>query len=174
MLAPLRATEARRAVKAATAAVLRDAATPLERLRVYPPSLRIEKPARRGDAPRRLVRVLIRDREQRVFHDVSLDTSCEIVEHLLVEAERPPVMEEELREATELIRADKKLAPLLRRQRVEVEVISPAGDWSGRRIALRLSQPTSAGEVRDLAVVEFDLDVGEIVATDVGGGARSR
>ncbi len=109
-----------------------------------------------------------------MFHDVSLDTSGEIVEHLLVEAERPPVLEEELREATELIRGDKKLAPLLRRRRVELEVISPAGDWSGRRIALRLIQGMPAGEVRDLAVVELDLDVGEIVASDVFEGARSR
>jgi len=136
VLAPLRVNELRRAVKAATAAVVGDAATPVERLRVHPPGLRVEKPARRGDAPRRYVRVLIRDRDQRLFHDISVDTSGGIVEHLRVEDKRPPVMEEELREANDLIRGDKQLRPLLRRRRVEVEVISPAGERSGRRIAL--------------------------------------
>lgn len=57
---------------------------------------------------------------------------------------------------------------------VDVEVISPAGESPGRRIALRLIQATSVGAVRELAVVELDLDVGEIVATDVYEGTGSR
>jgi hypothetical protein len=174
VLAPLRVNEVRSAVKAATAAVVADASTPIGRLRVHPPRLRVEKPARRGQAPRRYIRVLIRDRDRRVFHDVSVDRSGEIVEHLRDQGEQPPVSEEELREATDLLRGDKQLRPFLRRRGVDVEVISPAGESPDRRIALRLIQATSVGAVRELAVVELDLDVGEIVATRVYGGRGSQ
>jgi hypothetical protein len=63
ILAPLRRTEAVGATKLALAAVLRDGTIRAERTRIYGPTLRIEKPKRRGGAPARIVWIRIRNRD---------------------------------------------------------------------------------------------------------------
>src|SRR5215212_5459629 len=93
ILAPMDREESAAATRLALDLVLRDGTVHRDRVRIYGPSLRIEKPTQRNGPPRRLIWVGIRDREKGVVHSVSLEGE-KVTERLLDEAANPPFSDE--------------------------------------------------------------------------------
>jgi hypothetical protein len=161
VLKPLSAREEAAASRAALAAVATRTSTPAGRLRPFPPELRIEKPDAPGGAPTRLVRVRVHDRDQRLFHDVSVDRAGKVVDHRESDTAGMPLLPDEIEEARRIASSRDDVASLLAQQDVAVEVISAAGHEPGRRAGLRLFRRRR--DVEDLGVVDVDLDRDEVV-----------
>jgi hypothetical protein len=168
ILRPLGRKEAAVAIEAALEVVLRDGRVRRERVRVYGPFLRIEKPERRGGAPKRLIWVRVRDRDQGVVHEVSF-AAGKVVEHAVAGDANPPFCDEERRDAYRLIAKDPALGRLVARRGVEIEWLNPGPHGGGRTIGARVVR------VRDHRIVELiteasvDLDAGVLLES---GGHR--
>ena len=169
VLRPLTEREGATAVRSALADVQRATDTERGRLRLFPAELRIEKPAARGEAPTRLIRVRIYDRDQRRFHDVSIGTTGQVVEHLQSDTGAPPLLPDEVAEARRIAASRDEVASLLSQHGVGVEVISAAGHEQGRRAGLRLFRGRT--NIEEVGVVEVDLDRGEVLRVELN---RSR
>src|SRR5215213_7173398 len=84
VLAPLGGDESDGAARKALEAVLADRSVRAERLTVYPPQIRVEKPPRRDEPPQRLVWVRVRDADRRVVHEITVADDV-VIEHELNE-----------------------------------------------------------------------------------------
>ena len=157
VLAPLRVRESATALSAAIRAVEASTDTPSERLRPHPPELRIEKPARRNTAPTRLIRVVVRDRDLHVDHDIAVTPNGEIVEKLQRTDTRRPLTPDEREQVGNLLAHHEDTARLIRAKNVAVEIASPADHDEGRRVTARILR-TRRGRITSVATAEIDLD----------------
>ena len=171
VLAPLRVREATAASDAALRAVQAITETPPERLRPHRPELRIEKPSRLDGAPLRLIRVVVRDRDVRIDHDITIDTAGELVEHAQRDDTRRPLTPDEREEIDALLRDDERTSPYTRRKGAFLDIASPVEHAPGRRVAARILR-TSRGRLKTLVTVQIDLDGPFIV--DVDGPEREQ
>src|SRR5262245_47275998 len=164
ILTPLRRTEAAAATKLALTEVLRDGAVRADRTRIYGPTLRIEKPKRRGGAPTRLVWVRIRDRDRGVVHEISVGAG-KIVEHRVDAYANPPFSDEEREEARRVISSDAVLGRLLSRKDVEIEWFNPGahGDEQGRVIGARLLRTQKHRVIETMIAAQVELDKGVLL-----------
>jgi hypothetical protein len=159
ILAPLGRKEAAAATKLALEIVLRDGNVKRDRVRIYGPSLRIEKPNRRNAAPLRLILVRIRDRDRGVVHDMSIK-SGRIIEHLIDADANPPFSAEEQSDGIRLISADPQLGKLLASKRCEIEWFS-AGEHGGKRVlGARIVRVRDHRVMEIITEVEVELDEG--------------
>ena len=161
VLAPLSRKEAMNAVKLAKDAVLRDGTVRRDRIRVYGPSLRIEKPARRGDRPARMIWVRIRDRDQRVVHEVSIEAD-KVIAHAVDAEASLPFSDDERDDAYRVIANNRQLGKLLARKDVEIEWFSPHAHGRGRVIGARLVRVKDHQVTERITETEVDLDAGVI------------
>jgi hypothetical protein len=161
ILAPLRRTEAAVATKLALAAVLRDGSIRAERTRIYGPTLRIEKPKRRGGTPARIVWVRIRDRDRGVVHEVSVATG-KVIEHVVNEYANPPFSDEEREDARRVISSDPVLGRIAARKGVDIEWFSPGTHTRtpGRVIGVRLVRIRDHRVIETIAEAEVEFDQG--------------
>jgi hypothetical protein len=172
VLKPLSAREAAAASRAALAAIATRTSTPADRLRPFPPELRIEKPDASGGAPTRLVRVRVHDGDQRLFHDVSVDRAGKVVDHRESGTAGMPLLPDEIEEARRIASSRDEVASLLAHQDVGVEVISALGHEPGRRAGLRLFRLRP--DIEELGVVDVDLDRDEVVRVALHPANRGR
>jgi len=161
VLAPLGRKEAAVATKLALEAVLRDGSVQRDRVRIYGPSLRIEKPNRRNGAPIRMILVRIRDRDQRVVHDVSIQSE-KVVEHVIDADANPPFSDEEQSDACRLISADSQLGKWVARKGVEIGWFSAGEHGGGRVIGARLVRVRDHRVIKVIAEAEVELDEGAL------------
>lgn len=161
ILAPLRRTEAAAATKLALAVVLRDGIIRAERTRIYGPTLRIEKPKRRGGAPARLVWVRIRDRDRGVVHEISVARG-KVIEHVVNEYANPPFSDEEREDARRVISSDAVLGRIAARKGVGVEWFSPGVHMRSpqRLIGVRLVRIQEHSVIETIAEAEVEVDQG--------------
>jgi hypothetical protein len=161
ILAPLRRTEAAAATNLALAVVLRDGTIRAERTRIYGPTLRIEKPKRRGGAPARMVWVRIRDRDRGVVHEISVARG-RVVEHVVNEYANPPFSNEEREDARRVIANDAVLGRIAARKDVGIEWFSPGTHTRspGRVIGARLVRIQDHRVIETIAEAEVELDQG--------------
>ena len=155
ILAPLSEDEAERAVRVARELVLGTGAT-ADRIRVFPPRVRVEKPPERGGAPQRLVCVRVRDAERKVVHEVGVSEG-EVVEHVVNDQGDPPFTDEERELALNLLAEDPRFRDLLNDQTVEVEWFNP-GHGHDRLLGARIVrvEGNQVIDVLDLATVDLD------------------
>jgi hypothetical protein len=161
ILAPLRRTEAAAATKLALAVVLRDGTIRAERTRIYGPTLRIEKPQRRGGAPARMVWVRIRDRDRGVVHEISVERG-KVIEHVVNEYANPPFSDEEREDARRLISSDAVLAKVAARKDVGIEWFNPGTHTASpqRVIGARLVRIQKGSVIETIAEAEVEVDRG--------------
>jgi hypothetical protein len=159
VLAPLSRKEAATATKLALEVVLREGTIQRDRVRIYGPSLRIEKPQRRGGRPARLIWVRIRDRDQGVVHEVSVEAE-KVIEHVIDGDANPPFSDEERDDAYRVIANDPKLGRLLARKDVGIEWFNPHVHGRGRVIAARLVRVKDYHVVERITEAEVELDEG--------------
>lgn len=172
VLAPLRARESATALSAAIRAVESSTDTPSERLRAHPPELRIEKPPRRDAAPTRLIRVVVRDRDLHIDHDVAVTPDGQIAEQVQRTDTRRPLTPDEREQIDSLLAHHERTARLIRMKNVAVEIASPTDHDAGRRVAARILR-TQRGRVTPVATAEIDLDGPFVVGvSDVGEETR--
>ena len=165
ILKPLSAREAAAATRAIIAHIRETTQTTPDRLRAFPPEIRIDKPSEREGTPERLVRMRAYDRDQRLFHDLSVDGAGKVREHLTADTAGLPLLPDEVAEARRIAAQDEEVAKLLATPSVSVEVISAADHAPGRRAGLRLIRRRK--EVEELGVVDVDLDRGEILRVEL-------
>jgi len=160
VLAPLGRKEAATAIKLALETVLRDGTVLRDRVRIYGPFLRIEKPEQRNGKPIRMIWVRIRDRDQGVVHEVSIEAE-KVIEHVVNKHANPPFSDEERDDAYQLISKHPKLGKLLARKNVGIEWFS-AGEHGGRGrvIGARLVRVKDNLVVETLDGAEVELDEG--------------
>jgi hypothetical protein len=159
VLAPLGHNEAVAATKLALEVVLRDRSVLRDRVRIYGPSLRIEKPNRRNGPPIRMILVRLRDRDQRVVHDVSIK-SGKVVEHVIDADANPPFSDEEQSDACRLISADPRLGELMARKGVEIGWFSAGEHGGGRVIGARFVRVRNHRVIETILEAEVELDKG--------------
>lgn len=159
VLAPLGRKESATAINLALEQVLRDGAIQRERVRIYGPYLRIEKPKRRDGAPVRMICVRVRDRDQHIVHEVTINAE-KAIEHKIAPNANPPFSDEEQADARELISKDPKLGKLSSRKSVGIEWFSPGGHGQSRMIGARLVRVQANRVIEVLMEVEVDLDEG--------------
>ena len=161
VLAPLGRKEAKTAVTLALDAVLRDGTVRRDRMRVYGPSLRIEKPGRRGYQPARMILVRIRDRDQHVIHEVSIEAD-KVIAHVINAEANPPFSDDERHDAYRVLTNNPKLGKLLARKDVEIEWFSPHAHGRGRVIGARLVRVKDHQVTERITESEIELDAGVI------------
>jgi hypothetical protein len=161
VLGPLRRTEGSTATRLALASLLGDKTIQKERTRLYGPTLRVEKPKRRGGAPVRIVWVCIRDRDRGIVHEISV-VSGKVVGHVANPHSNLPFSDEERDEARRLIRADAVVGKAAARKSTEIDWFSPAEHpHSSRRvIGARLMRVQSERLIRTIGEAEIELDQG--------------
>jgi hypothetical protein len=159
VLAPLGRNEAVTATKLALEVVLRDGTVQRDRVRIYGPSLRIEKPNRRNGAPLRMILVRIRDRDQGVVHEVSIAAKA-VVQHVIDADANPPFSDEELSDAHRLISADPQLGKLVTRKGVEIGWFNAGEHGGGRMIGARLVRVRDHRVTEIIGEAEVELDEG--------------
>ena len=159
VLAPLGRTESATAINLALEKVLRGGALRRERMRIYGPFLRIEKPKRRNGAPVRMIWVRLRDRDQRVVHEVTIEAE-KVIEHKIDANANPPFSDEERADAYELISKAPKLGKLTSSKSVGIEWFSPGGHGQSRVIGARLVHVKANRVTEVLTEAEVDLDEG--------------
>lgn len=167
VLAPLGEEEAERAVLLARELVL-GAGAGADRIRVFPPRVRVEKPARRDGAPRRLVWVRVRDAERRVVHEVAVSQG-EVVDHVVNEAGDPPLTLEEADLARSLLASDPRFGELLNDPTVEIEWFNP-GHGAERLLGARLVRVEANLVVEVLDQATADLDNNRLIVGGEHGG----
>ena len=156
ILAPMRRTEAVDATNLAIEVVARDGIT-RDRVRIYGPTLRIEKPRRLGGAPRRMVYVRVRDRDRGVVHDVLIEAG-KLIEHVVGKDANPPFSDEERNDAFHLIANHPSLSKLVRRKNVGLLWFQPQ-QFAGRRvIGARLVRLKNQYVLHQIAEAKVELD----------------
>lgn len=159
VLAPLGRKEAVTATKLALEVVLRDGTVQRDRVRIYGALLRIEKPKRRNGAPRRIIWVRIRDRDQGVVHEVSIEAE-KVTEHMIDADANPPFSDEERSDACRLISTDPQLGKLMERKGVVIEWFSAGEHGGGRVIGARLVRVRDNRVIETITEAEVELDEG--------------
>jgi hypothetical protein len=163
VLAPVDPGEAETAIRAALEAV----GVAPNRARVYPPTLRIEKPPERNGAPTRMVWVRIRDRDRRLVHEVTVHEGS-VIDHVESDEASPPFSDEERDEATQVLSAQSRFSQLLAEADTEIEWFS-AGHGPERLLGARLVRIDSHQVVEIVTDAIVDVDG----ATLVHGGEQS-
>ena len=165
VLAPLRRSEERHAVRAAVAHVTAGSAGPL-RYRVLGAELNIEKPPKRGAVPQRLIRVLIANYSGPCIHDISLTHQGKVMRSEVLRGQQPTFHPDEIREAREIAERDRRVASAAKQAGAFASAFaSDLGRESGRRtIGLHYLAATRSGGARPLVTVAVDLCGAEIVA----------
>src|SRR6185295_15688764 len=108
----------------------------------------------------RMIWVRIRDRDQGVIHEVSIEAE-KVIEHVVNKYANPPFSDEERDDAYQLISKHPKLGKLLARKNVGIEWFS-AGEHGGRGrvIGARLVRVKDNLVVETLDAAEVELDEG--------------
>jgi hypothetical protein len=164
VLRPLGSDESDGAARTALDAVLADRSVRPERLTVYPPQIRVEKPPRRDEPPQRLVRVRVRDADRGVVHEITVADDG-VIEHELNEHGAPPFTDDERAVGRRLLEGDSRFGDVLADPTVEIDWFNP-GHGEQRLLGARVVRvdDTRVVDVIDSAVV--DLDAGTV---DEGG-----
>jgi hypothetical protein len=158
-LAPMRRREATQATELAVEAVLRKGGV-RDRLRIYGPGLRVEKPRHMGGTPRRMIYVRVRNRDEGVVHDILIEGGT-LIEHVVVRDANPPFSEEERNEALDLISKDRTLGRTVRRKGVGILWFQPHQQDDGRRvIGARLFRVKNQRGISPIIEARVDLDRG--------------
>jgi hypothetical protein len=157
VLAPLERGEADTAVRAALTMV----GVAVDRARVFPPEVRIEKPSERNGAPMRLVRVRIRDRDRRLVHEVTVQDGSPI-DHIESEEASPPFSDEEREDGTRALSGDSRVGELLADTDVEVEWFS-AGRGRDRLLGARFVRVDGHAVVGMITTAVVDVDSATLV-----------
>lgn len=174
VLAPLGDDEGSRAVEIALERLVRSGGR-RERLIAYSPQLQIEKPQERGGAPRRFVRVPIRDRDEKQLRELTVDMDAQqVVAERRLDGGYPPPTAEELETARRIAEADERVREAIGDVDVAVRVFSPAheGDRS-RRVGLeyfRLDAATAHDRSETqipVGVLTVDVDLDEEVLLSI-------
>ena len=156
VLAPIGSDESDAAARAALEAVIAGGSVRAERLTVYPCRVRVDKPPRRGAAPRRLVWVRVRDADRQVVHEIDVEEGV-VVGHEVSEHGSPPFTGDERTAARRLLDVDSRFRDVLADASVEIEWFSP-GHGRQRLLGARLVrlEGTRVIDVVDSAVVDLD------------------
>jgi hypothetical protein len=156
ILAPLGSDESDAAARVALDAVVAGGSVRAERLTAYPPQIRLEKPPRRDEAPRRLVWVRVRDSDRQVVHEIGVVDGV-VVSHEVNEHGSPPVTDDERTAARRLLENDRRFRDVLADDSVEIEWFSP-GHGHDRLVGARLVRVdgTRVIDVVDSAAVDLD------------------
>jgi hypothetical protein len=158
VLAPLGRKEAMAATELALQMVLRDGNVQRDRVRIYGPSLRIEKPKQRNGAPQRIIWVRIRDRNKGVVHEISIKGE-KVTEHIINANANPPFSDEERSDAYRLISTDPQLGKIAKRKDVGIEWFS-AEHSEGRVIGARFVRVRNYRVIDTITEAEIELDKG--------------
>lgn len=167
VLAPLGQEEGLAAEKVAMAAVIREGDIDQERVEVYQPRLRIEKPSRRNGSPSRLVWIRIRDPDRQVVHEVSVRGDA-VVEHRVNEAASPSFTRSEREIALEVAAGDPTFEALLNEDDIDIEVFNP-GHGPARLFGVRFLRMVEDHIVEHVASAVVDLDQRRLIE---GGAPR--
>lgn len=159
VLAPLDHEEATQAIERALDQVLHDKATRRERLTIYGPFLRIEKPTERGGPPRRMVWVRVRDRDRGIVHEV-FSESGNIVENVRHGASNLAFSDQEQDEALRVLSADAQLGKLVVLKDVEIEWFNAGESGRARVMGARLVRVKDNRVVEEITAAEVDIDTG--------------
>jgi len=161
VLVPLGSEESAAAARTALEAVLADRSVRPERLTVFPPQIRVEKPLRRDEPPQRLVWVRVRDADRGVVHEITVADDV-VVEHELNEHGAPPFTDDERAAGRRLLEGDSRFGDVLADPTVEIDWFNP-DHGHDRLLGARLVRvdDTRVVDVIDSAVI--DLDSGAVV-----------
>jgi hypothetical protein len=159
ILKPLGRAESASAARRALEVVLAGGSVRRDRIRIYGPFLRVEKPKQRDSPPARMFWVRIRDRDQGVVHEVFIEAG-DVVDHTIDANANPSFSDEERDDARQLISSDPDLGRLIRRDDVEIEWFSPGAHGRGRVIGARLVRVKRHQAVEQIAEAEVELDKG--------------
>jgi hypothetical protein len=164
--APLGEAEERRAIAAALKALedIPSGGGP-RRLRALWAEVRVEKPANPEAPPRRLVAVVIVDYDRRQTAEVTVDSRGRVLGWRDVEF-RPPFADDELEEARQLARRDRRVARLVQRGGAFDGQFMPntIGDERPRLVGLRYAIDEPGQPFEPLARVVVDLSRGTVVS----------
>ena len=159
ILAPLDRDESDTAARVALDAVVGGGSVSEERLTLYPPQIRLEKPRRRDETPRRLVWVRVRDADRRTVHEVGVVDGV-IVSHEVNEQGSPSFTDDERTVARRLLSSDSRFRDVLADDSVEIEWFNP-GHGGERLLGARLVrlEGTRVIDVIDNATVDLDNSI---------------
>ena len=171
VLAPLDPQEAARAVESAVQRLVLSGAR-VDRLIAYSPQLQIEKPDERGAAPRRFVRVPIRDRDERQLRELTVDGDGQVVAERRSDVGYPPPTKDELERAKYLAESDERVRELIGEGEITVRVLSPAHSDRNRHVGiefLRINRQRIDGNEKQVAVglVRVDIDLDEEIIISI-------
>ena len=161
VLAPLGDDESESAARVALDAVVGDGSVRADRLTVYPPRIRVEKPPTREEAPSRQVWVRVRDADRQVVHEITVVDGV-VDGHEVNEHGSPPFTEDERAAARRLLEGDRRFGGLLADAGVEIEWFNP-GHGAERLLGARLVRLDGTRVVDDLDTAVVDLDRAAIV-----------
>jgi hypothetical protein len=161
VLAPLGDDESDAAARVALDAVVGHGSVRADRLTVYPPRVRVEKPPRRDEAPSRQVWVRVRDADRQVVHEITVVDGV-VVGHEVDEHGSPPFTDDERAAARRLLEGDSRFSGLLADTGVELEWFSP-GHGPERLLGARFVRLDGTRVVDDLDTAVVDLDRTAIV-----------
>ena len=177
VLAPLRRSEERQAIKAAVAYATEENANQDQfRYRVLGAELSIEKPPKRGAVPQRLIRVLIADYSAQRILDISVDHKGKVMQSEVLSGQQPAFHPDEIREAREIAERDRRVASAAKQAGAFASAFAAdLGRESGRRtVGLHYLAAIQSGGARPLVTVAVDLCGGEIVAFRDDRGASDK
>jgi Cu2+-containing amine oxidase len=166
VLTPLAERKEQLSIKAALAHLSIDLEQePNRRVRVFGSELRIEKPPERETVPKRLIRVIVADYDNRQIHDVTVDSNGSIANCEVLARHQPAFHDEEVREAREIAERDERIANLAKLRGSFVGAFAPHADSekSRRVVGLHYLVATGDGQARPLATISVDLYEQEIV-----------
>ena len=124
VLAPLGDDERSRAVEIALERLVQSGGR-RERLIAYSAQLQIEKPQERDGAPRRFVRVPIRNRDERQLRELTVDMNAQqVVAERRFDTGYPPPTGEELDTARRIAEGDERVREVIGDLEVAVRVLS--------------------------------------------------
>ena len=172
VIGPLKQTEERAAVQAATAHLAKELS---DRYRIVGVGLRIEKPTR-GKVPDRRIGVVVVDYGNKRNVEVLVDTRGKVVNVVDLMGAQPPSTHEEIKEARAIAEQDSRVARHAKRKNVFVSEFAPpfATDYA-RRLGLRyavLKKDRLTGAVAHAIV---DLSARALSHFDeIPGNSRSR
>jgi hypothetical protein len=164
VLAPLDSDEAAAAIRLALEVV----GIEPDRARVYPPTLRIEKPPDPDGAPTRAVWVRIRDRDRRLVHEVIVQDG-RVVDHVENDTASPPFSDEEREEAIAVLSAEPGLGELLVEADIVIDWFSPGGHGPERLLGARFVRVDSHQVVELVTDAVVDVDSATLVPGDAQG-----
>jgi hypothetical protein len=180
VLAPLSKGEERQAIRAAVNQLTAEIGRTAEaRYRVLGAEISIDKPARRGAIPKRLIQVLIVDYGNRRNLRFLVDSRGEFTERTVLR-HQPPFHRDEIKEARAIAEQDARVAELARLRGSFVSAHAPmmAAEAEGRRVGLSYTLAARGRAPQPLALVVVDLCERRLVAFEPmpsagnGGGSH--